>query len=59
MRVRCLCGAPVPYDFEQLGCIECGWPCCPVCGYVLESAWYCARCAGSLLEIPTRAPDLR
>jgi hypothetical protein len=59
MSLRCRCGAPVPYAFEQLGCIECGQPCCPACAFFLESVWYCARCAGALLEAPDGALDAR
>lgn len=50
MTLRCCCGAPVPYAFEQLGCVECGQDCCQVCAICLESVWYCARCAGRLLD---------
>ncbi len=46
------CGAAVPYTFEALGCIQCGRACCPDCGVLMESAWYCARCAESLIEQP-------
>jgi hypothetical protein len=56
MRLRCRCGAPVPYAFAQLGCVECSAPGCPVCGVVLESVWYCARCAGTRLGVTNGAP---
>ena len=50
MKVRCRCSAPLPYDFERLGCVSCGEPCCPVCGFLLESAWHCAACTDALLS---------
>jgi len=56
MSLRCRCGASVPHVFAQLGCVECSAPGCPVCGVVLESAWYCARCAGARLEVTNGAP---
>ena len=52
MEGRCRCGAEFRFAFDQLGCIECGAPCCPVCSYQLESASYCSQCAESLLELP-------
>jgi hypothetical protein len=54
--LRCRCSALVPYAFEELGCVECGTSCCPACGFFLESVWYCACCAGALLEAPDGAP---
>lgn len=41
----------MPYLFDDLGCIECGRTCCPDCAVLMESAWYCARCADSLLQL--------
>lgn len=55
MRPRCRCGAPMPDAFAQLGCVECSAPTCSVCGVVLESVWYCVRCAGARLEVPEGA----
>ncbi len=49
---RCVCGAPLPRGTEALGCLECGVPCCPCCGWFVESVWYCTRCAGAFLEVP-------
>jgi hypothetical protein len=46
---RCGCGSPIVYAFE-LGCIECGRDCCPVCGIALESAIYCADCGTALVD---------
>ena len=36
----------------QLGCMECGAPCCPACAVHLESVSYCQECAGLLLGAP-------
>lgn len=49
-RSTCGCGAPILRALEDLGCIECGHPCCPVCAYTLESVAYCAPCATQILE---------
>jgi hypothetical protein len=49
MSPACPCGAPAPQPSERLGCLQCGRPCCPACGYVLESAWYCTGCAEALV----------
>jgi len=51
METRCRCGNPILYPFYQLGCLECGAACCPACAVSLESAPYCARCAGSILGV--------
>ncbi len=50
---RCGCGTQVRYAFHELGCIECGAPCCPSCAVSLESVSYCRGCAGSLLGVTT------
>jgi uncharacterized protein (UPF0212 family) len=50
MAILCACGGRMPYLFDDLGCIECGRTCCPDCAVLMESAWYCARCADSLLQ---------
>lgn len=55
METRCRCGTEFRFSFDQLGCIECGAPCCPTCSYQLESANYCSRCAEVLLELPWAA----
>lgn len=49
---RCRCGNPIAHPLDELGCIECGQPCCRVCGVSLESVTYCARCARVLFEVP-------
>ena len=49
-RSTCDCGTPILRAIEDLGCIECGRSCCPVCAYTLESVAYCAKCAGQFLE---------
>lgn len=49
-RSTCDCGTPILRAVEDLGCIECGRPCCPVCAYTLESVAYCALCAAQFLE---------
>ena len=36
-------------SFHSLGCQECGGALCPSCAISLESATYCASCAGDLL----------
>lgn len=43
--VRCRCGFVITYPKDNLGCIECGEPCCPACAFVSEGAVYCAACA--------------
>ena len=55
MEARCRCGSELRFSFDQLGCIECGAPCCPTCSYQLESANYCSGCAEALLELPWAA----
>jgi hypothetical protein len=45
-----LCGCADGRDAVQLGCLECGAPCCPACAVHLESVAYCDGCARSLLE---------
>ena len=50
-RSTCTCGAPILRALEDLGCIECGQPCCPVCAYILESVAYCASCATQFLDM--------
>jgi len=57
-RSTCDCGTPIIRASDDLGCLECGRPCCPVCAYILESAVHCASCAAALLEAegaPVRA----
>jgi hypothetical protein len=55
MRAKCRCGSEIRFSFEQLGCVECGAPCCPGCSYQLESASYCPACAEAILELPWAA----
>lgn len=50
-RSTCDCGTPILRASDDLGCLECGQPCCPVCAYILESVVYCAFCAAALLEV--------
>jgi len=40
-------------SFHSLGCQECGAALCPSCAISLESATYCASCAGDLLGTRT------
>jgi hypothetical protein len=49
------CGRRVEHSFQQLGCVECGQPCCPTCAISLESATYCRDCAGAVLDAIRRA----
>ena len=51
MVLLCVCGARMPYLFDAVDGPTCGRACCPDCAVVMESAWYCARCAESLLEV--------
>jgi hypothetical protein len=51
MNARCVCGASVVHPHGQLGCIQCGQPCCDACGASIESVTYCDRCAGALLGV--------
>lgn len=53
MERRCLCGNPVRHAFDDLACLDCGAACCPACAIHLESAVYCRRCAGALLDAGT------
>ena len=55
-RSTCDCGMPILRASEDLGCIECGRPCCPVCASILESVAYCQVCAANLLEGTTLSP---
>lgn len=50
----CRCTSYLSYPFYQMGCIECGAACCPLCAFFLESATYCARCAELILEAPVK-----
>lgn len=50
-RSTCDCGTPILRANDDLGCLECGEPCCPVCAYILESVVYCAFCAADLLDV--------
>jgi hypothetical protein len=43
--VRCGCGFVIRYPNENLGCIECGEPCCPGCAFHSEGVVYCPGCA--------------
>lgn len=54
-RKTCECGAPVLRANEDLGCVDCGRRCCPVCAYTLESVAYCAFCATKILDLPVYA----
>ena len=51
MNARCACGNPITHSHGELGCIQCGQPCCHACGALLESVMYCDRCAGALLGV--------
>jgi hypothetical protein len=51
MDLLCVCGARMPYLFDAFDCLTCGRVCCPDCAVLIESAWYCARCSASLLEV--------
>lgn len=51
MEQRCECGRPIAHPHGELGCIECGRACCQACGVALESALYCAPCAGVLMDV--------
>ena len=53
--VRCGWGFVLAYPIENLGCIECGEPCCPACAFVSEGAVYCAACAGEIYDLGSRA----
>lgn len=46
------CGCSTDARYE-LGCMDCGAPCCPACAVHLESVTYCQGCAGTLLGAPT------
>ncbi len=50
MSRQCPCGGRG--QTVELGCVECGAALCPSCAIHLESAAYCARCAGALLGTP-------
>jgi hypothetical protein len=50
---ECRCGQTVPEAFHLFGCLQCGTTCCSACAIHLESATYCADCAGSLLDVTT------
>ena len=56
-RETCECGAPVLRAVEDLGCVDCGRPCCPVCAYTLESVAYCAFCAAEFLDTAEYAAE--
>jgi len=56
MKSWCHCGNPIVDPFDDLGCIQCGRACCPLCGVSLESVIYCASCANALLEVPSIQP---
>jgi hypothetical protein len=58
-RSTCDCGAPILRAVEDLGCIECGRPGCPVCAYTLESVAYCAFRAAQFLEPAEPRPEQR
>ena len=49
-RSTCECGAPILRMTDDLGCVSCAQPCCPICAYVLESVAYCAFCAAGLMD---------
>jgi len=52
--IRCLCGFVMTYSNENLGCIECGGPCCPACAFISEGAVYCSSCARELYGLASR-----
>ena len=54
MEQRCRCGNPFAHAFDELGCIQCGQPCCPACGVSLESVMSCAECARTFTEVASR-----
>lgn len=56
MELYCPCGNVMDHPFDELGCVECGQACCPVCGISLASVTYCADCARALLESPYGSP---
>jgi hypothetical protein len=49
----CGCSNDVDRALYDLGCIDCGTPCCPSCAVPLESVTYCRSCASSLLGAGT------
>ena len=53
--VRCHCGFVIRYQNENLGCIECGEPCCPACAFTSEGVVYCATCAREVYGLASRA----
>jgi hypothetical protein len=55
LTVRCDCGFVIRYQNEDLGCIDCGEPCCPACAFMSEGAVYCAACAQEAYGLASRA----
>lgn len=53
--VRCRCGFVLAYPGQNLGCIDCGEPCCPACAFVSEGVVYCAACAREIYGLGSRA----
>lgn len=53
----CRCGSPFLRLFDDLGCVGCGRQCCGGCAVVIETAAYCVRCAGVLLEVSASSAE--
>lgn len=53
--IRCHCGYVIRYPNENLGCIECGEPCCPACAFSSEGVVYCSTCAQEKYGLAFRA----
>ena len=54
MARTCGCGEGIRSLIEEWGCLHCGDPCCPACGYTPEGGAYCPECAQSLFDVYTR-----
>lgn len=54
MARRCGCGEEFWSVIEEWGCLHCGGPCCPTCGYTPEGSAYCPECAQSVFDVYTR-----
>jgi len=52
--LRCHCGFVIRYGNENLGCIDCGEPCCPACAFMSEGVVYCASCAQKAFGLGSR-----
>jgi hypothetical protein len=58
MGARCRCGSEVHFHFNHLGCIQCGYACCPACSLEVESVAYCLSCAEALFDVAGIVPRL-